>query len=419
LLRDMCHLNGSRIFLIFVICCCLLNSNRSALAFVMPTARNIRHPLAGPLKASRLFDNIFQGKKSSSSGLGERVKLGDLRVSPLGVGTWAWGNQFLWGYSPQKSDSSLQETFDYVLSKGINWFDSADSYGTGRLEGRSEILLGQFLREHDYKLGSSVKSAEDVFVATKIAPYPFRLGKGSIKAAMRASSRRLDRGRAGVDIGQLHWAPPLGWQEKAYWAGLAELKQEGDIKAIGLSNYGPKKLREAAQTFKSEHGISLASNQVQLSLVSPLPLRSGLIETAADEGVRLIAYSPLGLGILTGRYNLERQQLPEGPRRLLFRELLPALTPVLGTMDQIVNERTRKKYGAVSEPVTCSQVALNWCRAKGAIPIVGLKSLAQAREATAALDWCLSAGEVEALDRAVRSLPKGRGETVQNIFQSE
>lgn len=118
----------------------------------------------------------------------------------MGVGTWAWGNSFLWGYNTD-ADAALQEVFDHVLEKGINWFDSADSYGTGKLEGRSEVLLGQFLRKHNYKQGS-IRSPEDVYVATKIAPYPFRLGPNSIKNAMKASSKRLGRGRPGVDIGE-------------------------------------------------------------------------------------------------------------------------------------------------------------------------------------------------------------------------
>ncbi len=364
------------------------------------------------LRSASMLDRLF---RSPSPARAERVSFGDLSVSPLGVGTWAWGNQFLWGYSTD-ADTELQEAFDYVLSKGITFYDSGDSYGTGRLEGRAETLLGKFIREHDYSEGS-VRSTEDVYVATKIAPYPFRLGRNSIKKAMGGSSRRLDRGRFGVDIGQLHWAPPLGWQEQEYWAGLAELYKEGNIKAIGLSNYGPKKLRQAAETLRNKHGVPLASNQVQFSLVSTLPLENGMVETAADLGVRLIAYSPLGLGILTGKYNLEKQQLPQGPRSVLFKELLPALKPVLDTMGAIAAERTRK--GSSKQPVTYSQVALNWCRAKGALPIVGIKTLAQAKEATGALDWKLSAAEMAALDQALRQMPKGKGQTVQNIFQTE
>lgn len=182
---------------------------------------------------------------------------------------------------------------------------------------------------------------------------------------MRESSKRLDRDR--VDIGQLHWPPPLnGWfgQEKALLEGLAELYLDGEIRAIGLSNYGPKRLEYAQNVLKNAGGASLASNQVQFSLVSSLPLKSGLVDTAKDLNVRLIAYSPLGLGILTEKYNENR--LPaSGPRRVLFKELLPEIKPVLTTMEDIRRSRQGK--------VSFSEIALNWTRAKGAIPIVGLK----------------------------------------------
>jgi len=226
---------------------------------------------------------------------------------------------------------------------------------------------------------------------------------------MRASARRLGRD---VDVGQLHWAPPLGWQERAYWAGLAELYQRGEIKAVGLSNYGPRKLREAHRTLAEEWGVPLASNQVQFSLVSSVPVTTGLVDFAPELGVRLIAYSPLGLGLLTGRYT--EQRLPQGPRRLLFKELLPAVRPVLDAMEEVQRARNGRAGGKANK-VTYSQIALNWTRAKGAVPIVGLKTLRQAEEALGALGWTLTPAEEELLDRGVAACTK---QSLQNIFAS-
>jgi pyridoxine 4-dehydrogenase len=76
-----------------------------------------------------------------------QVKVGPLTVSPMGIGTWAWGNQLLWGYE-EEMDEELQRVFNFAISKGINFFDTADSYGTGKLNGRSELLLGKFIREY-------------------------------------------------------------------------------------------------------------------------------------------------------------------------------------------------------------------------------------------------------------------------------
>lgn len=72
--------------------------------------------------------------------------MGPLSVSPMGFGTWAWGNQLLWGYQ-QSMDTELQSTFNLAVQNGINIFDTADSYGTGRLVGQSERLLGKFITE--------------------------------------------------------------------------------------------------------------------------------------------------------------------------------------------------------------------------------------------------------------------------------
>lgn len=79
-----------------------------------------------------------------------QVKVGPLTVSPMGLGTWAWGNQFLWGYE-EDMDEELQQVFNVAVDKGINLFDTADSYGTGKFNGRSELLLGKFIREYPGK----------------------------------------------------------------------------------------------------------------------------------------------------------------------------------------------------------------------------------------------------------------------------
>lgn len=73
--------------------------------------------------------------------------MGPLNVSPMGFGTWAWGNQLLWGYQ-ESMDIELQRTFNLAVDNGINLFDTADSYGTGKLNGQSEKLLGKFIKEY-------------------------------------------------------------------------------------------------------------------------------------------------------------------------------------------------------------------------------------------------------------------------------
>ena len=65
-------------------------------------------------------------------------------MSSIGFGTWAWGNKLLWGYLPEKHDDLLEKTFNEAVNRGLNFIDTADSYGTGQLNGRSEELLGKY-----------------------------------------------------------------------------------------------------------------------------------------------------------------------------------------------------------------------------------------------------------------------------------
>ena len=169
------------------------------------------------------------------------------------------------------------------------------------------------------------------------------------------------------------------------------------------------------------------ANQVQFSLLSTLPLESGLFEACAELGVTPIGYSPLALGLLSDRYDENR--LPKGPRGLLFKEILPGLQPLLGSLREIAAARGK----------SVSQVAINWCMCKGAVVIVGIKNAAQAatpnpnpdpnpnpnptfkpppvqaEENRGALGWELSGAEQLELEAAAAKVPK---KATQNIFQT-
>lgn len=309
---------------------------------------------------------------------------------PIGVGTWAWGNQLLWGYSTDQ-DAALQATFERAVALGLRFFDTADSYGTGRLQGRSEALLGRFRRALEPVL------ADQLVVATKLAPFPWRLGRQGLRRAFAGSLQRLG-GR--VERVQLHWSTAryAPWQEGPLLEGLADLVSEGLVGSLGLSNVGPRRLRQMHQQL-SRRGVPLASLQVQLSLLAPQAIKpGGVAEVCRELGIALIAYSPLALGLLgrTPGQALQGQGLSPG-RRLLFARLQPQITPLLACMAAIA--------GARGVPI--AHVALNWCRSHGAMPLVGLRSVSQACEAAAAAAWSLDAAERQALDAAALALPVG------------
>ncbi|KAH9611777.1 hypothetical protein KSS87_011691 [Heliosperma pusillum] len=314
-----------------------------------------------------------------------KLKMGPLKVSPMGFGTWAWGNQLLWGYD-ESMDSELQQVFNLAVDNGVNLFDTADSYGTGRLNGQSERLLGKFIREYR----GTVESISS-FLIEVLAD-----------VCLRSSVERLQLEQIG--IGQLHWSTanyaPL--QEIALWDGLVAMYEKGLVQAVGVSNYGPKQLVKIHKYLK-DRGVPLCSAQVQFSLLSYGDEQIEIKRICDSLGVKLIAYSPLGLGMLTGKYTLS--SLPKGPRGLLFRQILPGLEPLLRCLREIATKRQK----------TMSQVAINWCMSKGGIPIPGVKSVKQAQENLGSLGWRLSKDEVTQLESAAQQSPR---KMLQNIFQT-
>lgn len=315
----------------------------------------------------------------------------------MGCGTWAWGNRLLWGYDPSM-DRQLQEVFNLCVDRGVTLFDTGDSYGTGKLNGRSETLLGKFSQEY------SGVNQENICIATKLAAYPWRLTRQSMVNAGKASAKRLGRN---VDLVQMHWSTAnyFPWQEWALLDGLADLYEQGLVKGVGLSNYGSKRLKKVHQRFR-ERGVPITSLQVQYSLLSTYPIAQlGLKDVCDELGIKLIAYSPLALGLLTGKYS-EETALPKGVRRLAFQQILPGIKPLLGCLKEIAESRNK----------TMSQVAINWCICKGTIPIPGAKSVEQAKDNLGALGWQLDASEVTELDKAAANTEK---KMVQNIFQTK
>jgi pyridoxine 4-dehydrogenase len=314
----------------------------------------------------------------------------------IGVGTWAWGNQLLWGYNPNQ-DAELEATFLEAVRLGLHFFDTADSYGTGRFNGRSEALLGQFCA------GLSWADQQRLCFATKLAPFPWRLGRRGYDRAFAASKHRLG---GKLDRVQLHWSTAryAPWQEGPLLEGLADLVASGEVTELGVSNVGPLRLRQMHQRL-AQRGISLKSVQVQLSLLAPAPGQpGGVADVCRELGIELIAYSPLALGLLAGR-EVDR---PKGPRGSLFRRIRPAL----GSLFELM-ERIGQVHGAPK-----SAVALNWCRSHGAMPIPGLRRVEQVQQAASALGWQLSDAERLELDGVAFGLPS-QARMPANPFQSD
>ncbi len=306
------------------------------------------------------------------------VRLGrnGLAVSAIGVGTWAWGDRMLWGYGRSYGDADLQAAFQTSIRAGVTFFDTAEVYGMGR----SERLLGEFIRT----------AQSSVTVATKFFPFPWRLGRGAVVQALRRSLKRL--GLPQVDLYLIHWPTPLVSVETLA-QGLADALEAGLTKAVGVSNFNVQQMRRAHAVLAAR-GATLACNQVEYSLLARRPERNGLFDLCRELGVTLVAYSPLGMGLLSGKYTADNP--PPGVRgRRYSRDLLIRIQPLIALLREI---------GAAHGGKSPAQVALNWVVAKGALPIPGAKNARQAEENAGAVGWLLDSGEVAALDAASQNL---------------
>ena len=140
----------------------------------------------------------------------------DIRISPIGLGTWQWGDRAMWSYGATHTDRDIHEAFRKSIEGGIDFFDTAELYG----KGRSEVLLGECLKE---------AAGAPVVVATKFAPLPYRLRKGALAGALRRSLARL--GLARVDLYQIHF--PFSLVPVAVWANaLADAVEAGTIDQV-------------------------------------------------------------------------------------------------------------------------------------------------------------------------------------------
>jgi aryl-alcohol dehydrogenase-like predicted oxidoreductase len=303
-----------------------------------------------------------------------------LQTPPLGIGAWAWGDRFFWGYGRSFTEQDVIEAFEASLEAGINFFDTAEVYGSGR----SERFLGQLAP------GGVSRDGKKLVIATKFFPFPWRLWKGSLHSALRRSLKRLNM--ECVDLYQVH--NPLPPVPVETWArSLGEAVQQGLTCTVGVSNYSTDQMRRTHAVL-DKMGVPLASNQVEYSLLFRAPERNGLLQACQELGVTLIAYSPLAKGVLTGKYTPDNP--PPGFRsRLYSRAKLAQIKKLIDRMREIGHA-----HGAKSP----AQVAINWTIVKGTLPIPGAKTAIQARENIKALGWRLTSSEMAELDQISASL---------------
>jgi aryl-alcohol dehydrogenase-like predicted oxidoreductase len=292
------------------------------------------------------------------------VETGGVRVSAIGLGTWQFGSTE-WGYGAEYSRVEAGKIVRRALELGVNLIDTAESYGFGR----SERIVGEAIRGR----------RDEVFLATKIFPIglpcmtPWRA---------RGSARRLGVDR--IDLYQQHWPSPL-FPPRATMPRMRRLVEQGLVAHIGVSNHNLAQWQEAERSF----GGPVLSNQVLFNLVDRRPERQ-LLPWAQEQGRIVIAYSPLGQGLLSGKYQDSRPSNLVRRRRSSFSAANRArLRPLIDALREIGQRHS----------ATPAQVSLAWLVHKpNVVAIPGASSLQQLEENVAAGDIDLSDEESARLD---------------------
>jgi aryl-alcohol dehydrogenase-like predicted oxidoreductase len=289
----------------------------------------------------------------------------------LGLGAWAWGDRSVWQYGRGYAEGDVRDAFRAAVAENIRFVDTAEVYGSGR----SERIVGELVRE----------STQPITVATKYFPWPWRLTSVSFLTALRGSLDRM--GLDAIGLYQVHWPTPLMRPEYMMDALFACVRS-GMCRSVGVSNFDEANLLRA-HTALAKHSVPLASNQVHYSLLQREVEQNGLLARCKELGVRLIAYSPLEMGLLTGKYGPGNP--PPGNRGLRYAGIMGRIGTLLNAISDVGQEHGGK---------TNAQVALNWLIAKGALPIPGAKTAAQAQENAGALGWTLTEEQIAKLDEA-------------------
>ncbi|WP_049399696.1 MULTISPECIES: aldo/keto reductase [Stenotrophomonas] len=300
-----------------------------------------------------------------------------LRVSQVALGTGNFGTG--WGYGADPDVSKA--VFNAYAEAGGNFIDSADVYQFGQ----SEELLGALLEGR----------REDFVLATKFtngaAPGANRLVTGNSRKAMvasvEASLKRLRTDR--IDIYWAHHPDGITPVEEVI-RGFEDLTRAGKILYAGLSNFAAWRLARAVTVAELTRAVPIAAAQFEHSLVHREP-EAELFPASHALGLGVVTWSPLGGGMLTGKYRQGEQGRAEGFGGRVFQaENSAQRTKVLDTVLQVAAE-----LGA-----SAGQVAIAWAGTHGAVPIIGPRSLTQLNENLGALLVELSSDHISRLDVA-------------------
>lgn len=314
-------------------------------------------------------------------------KLGntDLEFTTVGLGAWAMGGPWLYGWGPQDDNDSIK-TILKALDEGINWIDTAPIYG----HGRSEKVVGQALKQTSHKPFVATKCSLLWDASNERIPC---LKAESIREECHQSLRRLQLDF--IDLYQIHQNQPDEDIEQA-WEELAKLQEQGKIRHIGVSNFTAEQIKRIQKI------APVASLQPPYSMLRR-QLEDELLAFCGQNNIGVIVYSPMAKGLLTGKFNRERvANLPKGdhrPKSPDFQE--PRFSATLELVEKL-------RVIAGKNGITPAQLAIAWVlqRSEVTAAIVGARRPGQIEETAKASDIELDEADVDQIERLLEERAK-------------
>jgi aryl-alcohol dehydrogenase-like predicted oxidoreductase len=290
------------------------------------------------------------------------------RISKIGLGTWQFGSRE-WGYGESYAKRETRAIVRRALELGVTLFDTAEIYGSGR----SERILGDALGD----------DRESVFVATKI--FPLLPAVRIVRNRAAASANRLGVSR--LDLYQVHWPNPFIGDD-TIMRGMRGMQECGQVDEVGVSGYSLERWHLAERAL----GSRVLTNQVAYSLVDRSPERD-LLPFAESDGHAIIAFSPLAMGLLSGKYH--QGCVPVNRARTKDPRFLP------DSLERTNNLITTLREVADAHSAIPAQIALAWVIYRTAVAAIpGASSVEQLERNVAAADIQLADDEYQTLQAA-------------------
>ncbi|WKN42923.1 aldo/keto reductase [Tunicatimonas pelagia] len=317
----------------------------------------------------------------------------DLTITRMTFGAWAIVGGFNWGHQEEKDSlAALREAYE----QGITFFDTAQAYGNGASERMIHQALGDVY--------------DKIVIATKIVPDDF--GYEDVKQACEARIQALQSDH--LDLLQLHWPNPAIPVEETMRA-LVDLKQEGKIRAFGVSNFGKQDLTEALEVTKE-----ISSNQLPYNLLWRA-IEFDILPLCNKHQIPVLSYSSIMQGLLAGKFSNPQEVPDDRARSRHFSSERSQTRHSEGGQETLTFKTIAQvKQIAEREDIPMARLSMAWLLAQSGMGsiIVGARNPQQVRDNVATMQVSLSDKLVEELNEITRSLKEALGSNA-DMWQSD